>query len=274
MNDMKDLEVTGVEQRLPTAMEKAAVMGDLSSLTPLERLEYYRGVCESVGLNPLTKPFMYIRLNNQLTLYARKDATDQLRAIRGISITSVDRDESDPQFCTYIVQGRDKHGRTDMDIGSVPIGNLKGEARSNATMKALTKAKRRLTLSLAGLGLLDESEVESVQGAEMVRVDMGTGEIQEAEATEENPAVAVIRERMESTQEAPAEAGYGVEAAEEGEGDNPPTPTDAEAPGPPSGAKEPCGHLPDPNPLGIEVACEKPKGHKAGHKSSGGTWPR
>ena len=36
---------------------------------------------------------------------------------------------------------------------------LKGEVRANAILKAVTKAKRRATLSICGLGWLDESEV-------------------------------------------------------------------------------------------------------------------
>ena len=44
----------------------------------------------------------------------------------------------------------------------VPIEGLRGEALSNAMMKATTKAKRRVTLSLCGLGMLDETEVESI----------------------------------------------------------------------------------------------------------------
>jgi hypothetical protein len=47
----------------------------------------------------------------------------------------------------------------------------------NALMKAVTKAKRRLTLSLVGLGWLDETEVETIPGAKPVAVDAGTGEI-------------------------------------------------------------------------------------------------
>ncbi len=39
-------------------------------------------------------------------------------------------------------------------------------------MKAETKAKRRVTLSICGLGMLDESEVPSVKGAEVVPVEI------------------------------------------------------------------------------------------------------
>ena len=45
------------------------------------------------------------------------------------------------------------------------IAGLKGDALANGLMKAETKAKRRCTLSLCGLGMLDESEIETIPGA-------------------------------------------------------------------------------------------------------------
>jgi hypothetical protein len=59
----------------------------------------------------------------------------------------------------------DKSGRTDESTGAVNIQGLKGDALANGLMKAETKAKRRVTLSICGLGLLDETEVETIPGA-------------------------------------------------------------------------------------------------------------
>ncbi len=54
----------------------------------------------------------------------------------------------------------------------VPIGaTLSGEAGANLMMKAVTKAKRRVTLSICGLGMLDETEVVTIPGAEIVDVE-------------------------------------------------------------------------------------------------------
>lgn len=160
-------------------VEKVVVQGDLSVLNAPERLAYYKQVCESVGLNPLTKPFEYIKLNNKLTLYAKRDATDQLRKIHGVSIKIVAREKVDD---LYIVtaQATDKNGRVDESTGAVSLAGLKGEAAANAIMKAETKAKRRVTLSIAGLGLLDETEVGSVPSAVPVHIDTSTGEILDA----------------------------------------------------------------------------------------------
>ncbi len=155
---------------LPDAIEKALVGGDLAPLSTEQRVIYYRHVCESVGLNPFTRPFDYLRLNGKLVLYANKGATDQLRKIYGISITLPNQRDEDG---IYLVQARakDKDGREDEDLGAVPILNLKGEPLANAKMKACTKAKRRVTLSICGLGMLDETEVESIPGAQRVAVE-------------------------------------------------------------------------------------------------------
>lgn len=161
---------------LTTTIEQVVVQGDLANLSPQDRVMYYKQVCESIGLNPLTKPFDYIRLNNKLTLYAKRDATDQIRSLKGISIKIVAREKVDD---LYIVtaQATDKAGRTDESVGAVQLGALKGDALANAIMKAETKAKRRVTLSIAGLGFLDETEVQSIQGAEIPNIDTSTGEI-------------------------------------------------------------------------------------------------
>lgn len=160
----------------PDLMEKVLVGGDLERLTAAERLQLYRAVCESIGLNPLSRPFEYIRLQNKLTLYARKDATDQLRRIHGISLTILSRDLIDDLY-VVAVRATAADGRSDEDVGAVAIGNLHGDAKANGIMKAITKAKRRATLSVCGLGWLDETETETVRDAVPVRVDHTTGEI-------------------------------------------------------------------------------------------------
>lgn len=159
-----------------TMMETVVVGGNLAALSPSDRLAYYRAVCESLGLNPLTKPFDYIQLNGKLTLYARRDATDQLRKIHGVSLSIVSRDNVGDVY-VVTAKAQDHDGRSDESTGAVSLKGLSGEALANAYMKAETKAKRRVTLSLVGLGWLDEAEVASVPSAQPVVVDEETGEI-------------------------------------------------------------------------------------------------
>ncbi len=170
---------TDIAQRDGVAvLEKVVIQGDLSSLSPGERMEYYGKVCESMGLNPLTKPFDYIKLNGKLTLYAKKDATEQLAKIHGVSITLSEGRNIEG---VYLVQARASTSERSVDAtGAVSIENLKGETRANALMKAETKACRRAVLRFVGLGWLDETEVETVPSAATVTVDRETGEIKDS----------------------------------------------------------------------------------------------
>jgi hypothetical protein len=145
----------------PEVMAKVVIGGDLAELNAAQRADYYTAVCRSLGLNPLTKPFEYLTLNGKLRLYALRDCTDQLRRLHGISISITSRERMND---IYIVtaRARTRDGREDESTGAVTIGNLKGDALCNALMKAETKSKRRVTLSIAGLGWLDETELETI----------------------------------------------------------------------------------------------------------------
>jgi hypothetical protein len=153
------------EQALPPdVMEKIVLSGDLSELNAAQRADYYTAVCRSLGLNPLTKPFEYLTLNGKLRLYALRDCADQLRRIHGISIYIVNR-ERIGDISVVTARAKDRTGREDERTGAVPLGNLKVDALANAPMKAETKSKRRVTLSIAGLGWLDETELDTIPAA-------------------------------------------------------------------------------------------------------------
>jgi hypothetical protein len=153
----------------PDVMEKVLITGDLANLTPPQRLNYYESVCRSLGLNPLTKPFEYIVLNGKLTLYPRKDCTEQLRRNYGISLTILSREIADG-LITVTARALMPNGRQDESVGSVPLPSA-GEAKANAMMKAETKAKRRVTLSICGLGMFDEIEMEPGAVPEMTTAE-------------------------------------------------------------------------------------------------------
>lgn len=171
-------------------IEQVLMKGDLAALSPVERVNYYNAVCQSVGVNPLTRPFEYIELNGKLVLYATRNCTDQLREGRHINVTIVSRDRIED---AYVVTARATmpDGRTDESVGAVSLvkedgewktsqngrryfqGNgewksLRGDDLANALMKAETKSKRRVTLSIVGLSLLDETEIESIPNARPV----------------------------------------------------------------------------------------------------------
>lgn len=138
--------------------------GDCARLTPTQKLAYYQARCEAAGLDPRAQPFEFVNLGGKLVLYARKAATDGLASKHGVVTTIVSQTtENDVRIVTVRATARD--GRQTEDIGVVTLANLKGEALANALMKCVTKAKRRAILSLCGLGMMDETEVETVPSA-------------------------------------------------------------------------------------------------------------
>lgn len=144
-----------------SAIELALARNDISKLSSDERVSYLNALCSSVRLNPLTKPFAFLTLQGREVVYATKDCTEQLRKIHGVSTTIVSQGIVDGCYEVH-VKARDITGRQDEDFASIPVGTLKAADLSNLKMKCVTKAKRRVTLSICGLGLLDESELDTI----------------------------------------------------------------------------------------------------------------
>jgi hypothetical protein len=145
------------------------INGDLSKLSQAQKLEYYGKVCERVGLDPMAQPFKLLKLNGKEVMYLDRSGAQQLNSLHKVSHLISSR-ELIAEAGVYQVTARASQpdGRFTESIGAVNIAGLKGDAYANAIMKAETKAKRRATLDLLGLGMLDETEVETIPGAEVV----------------------------------------------------------------------------------------------------------
>ncbi len=187
-------------------LESVLVGGDLAKLTPDQRISYYKAVCDSVGLNPLTKPFDYLNLSGKTVLYAKRDATDQLRKIHGVSVKITARENITGVY-VVTAEATDRDNRTDASTGAVNVEGLKGDNLANALMKAETKAKRRVTLSICGLGLLDETEIETIKDARVVDPD------HPKQIAEGKPADGELVNSLEKTLRAAAGNHAGLEAA-------------------------------------------------------------
>lgn len=102
--------------------------------------------------------------------YASRQTTIELAASREISLEQkkeyIAQDEA-----RYTYRATDiRTGRFIEAVGSCSLINSKGNpldatARSNKIMHAETKAKRRASLEICGLAFLDDTEVDSVEGA-------------------------------------------------------------------------------------------------------------
>lgn len=141
--------------------ESLALRGDLSGLKPEEKAIYYKQLCDRLGLDATTKPFDILKLNGKEVMYPTKGATDQLARIHNVNRRIIEEKE---MRGVYIVtcEASLPNGRCEQSKGVVTIENAKGDALCNSIMKAETKAKRRATLSILGLAMLDESELETI----------------------------------------------------------------------------------------------------------------
>ena len=149
----------------PSVISSLVINGDLKRLDPGQKVAFYNYRCQQAGLDPAAKPFDLLTLNGKEILYANAACTQQLTANRNLSHRVTLRELVDDIYCVFVeVKGAD--GRSTENMGAVPVAGLKGEAKANAMLKATTKAIRRAVLAHCGLGMLDESEAETIPGAQ------------------------------------------------------------------------------------------------------------
>lgn len=165
-----DLSVAQTGQ-MEEIISNIVLKGDISQLKPNEKVQYYNQLCQRIGLDPMTQPFEIVKFQGKEVLYARKGATEQLRALHGISVTAMTSQHLGDCFVVQVTVQNAK-GRVDFGTGAVSIAGKKGDELANALMKAETKAKRRATLSICGLGMLDETEIETIPDAKPVIGEM------------------------------------------------------------------------------------------------------
>jgi hypothetical protein len=167
------------EEEEAKAIEKLLQM-DISKLTLEQRNVYLWHMAVRKGLDPLTRPFDVLIMQGKAVLFANAGCADQLRELHNINIETVEEgplrlgDEIRKDVYVVKVKG-DRQGRTQVNIGAVSIDGLGGPDLANAVMKAHTKASRRVTLDLCGLGMPDETELSTIR-------NHGTGTIIDAPA--------------------------------------------------------------------------------------------
>lgn len=164
---------TDVRNTLPAdeRLEAIVVNGDLSKLTPQQRSAYYKLRCDKLGLDWTSQPFGYVQFKQGgLKLFPLREATEQLRNNNQVSIAEID--PIDVKGCiAFKCKASLPSGRTDFGIGAVSVDGLEGQDYANAVMKAETKAKKRATLSLLGLGMPSDDEVRDTPGARIFNAE-------------------------------------------------------------------------------------------------------
>ena len=138
-----------------------AVGGDTTKLTAPHRQTLLEGLSRALGLNPLSQPVIFLKTQGREVLYVTKVGTDQIAARARLKRRTIQGPElrkiagRDLVFCQVEVTAPD--GRSETATATLPLSDV-----VNDLMKAETKAKRRATLSLVGLGLLAEDELETM----------------------------------------------------------------------------------------------------------------
>ena len=156
------------------AIESLAARGDLSGLGPEGRAQLYVQACAALGLNPHAQPFAFLRLGGKEVLYATRGATDQLAAIHGLTREIVDGPRvielAGVKLVFAVCRATHPNGRVETSVATVALADP-----VNALMRVETKAKRRATLSILGLAILDETEADA-GGAKGEGVDLSKAE--------------------------------------------------------------------------------------------------
>jgi hypothetical protein len=141
--------------------ESMVIRGDVSGLGPSQRIALYLATCRELGLNPKAQPFTFLKLNGKEVMYAGRGCTDQLARLHHVTREMIDGpkviDLAGTKLVYAVAKATLPGGRFETATATVPLVDP-----VNVLMKCETKAKRRATLALLGLAMLDEMELETI----------------------------------------------------------------------------------------------------------------
>ena len=193
-------------------VEKAMLEGDVSKLDPKTRMAYHNAICESIGLNPLARPLCILKNQDGTSqFYFKREAAEMIRKAQGISIVPVSREVIGDLYVVvmraWMTNGAFKREDEAQAIvpltknkkvqqGKWPNGDpkwvnaldengdeilipLRGQALANAMMACESKAKRRVTFSIAGLGF-SEAPVEQDDHEDILEIEPFQGTADDA----------------------------------------------------------------------------------------------
>lgn len=161
--------------------------GRCDKLSIDQQAEYKNYLCAKIGVSPTLQPIDLIPTKNGLRPYLNRGAAELIRDTRKISITDIELTEQNGMY-VVVCKLRDLNGRIDCDMGVNPKNGTQKSPMEphNSLMKAVTKAKRRATLSMCSLGaIIEEAHPMEYNG----------------NGTDEQPKSSVLLEEQEDEKE-------------------------------------------------------------------------
>jgi hypothetical protein len=165
--------IASQEPNYVQVLEKVVTKGDLADLTPADRMNYYKHICNILKLRWETKPFAFLEFTDKKTgikkvvLYALKECTEQIRYRDKCSAKILKTEIVEDVYCVWS-ETATPDGRTTEQLGAVSLKGMNSEDKPSAMKKAVTQSYRRGILTHAGLGFLDETEALDLPSAKMI----------------------------------------------------------------------------------------------------------
>jgi hypothetical protein len=159
--------MTDSSSAVVTAVDAALMRGDVTKLSPADRVRLLRRLAEESQLAwGAAPPITLVSAQGKLVPYITKGGADQLAQVRGASIEGLEAEDDPSGIVTYTAHVIDRDGRRNVDVGSCEYDTTRPATRARARMVAATRARRRALLGLLGSGFAWLQEAEAAVGLE------------------------------------------------------------------------------------------------------------
>ena len=191
-----DISVQEVEAepKLPDEIQQIILKenGRCDKLSVEQKYDYANWICEMMQVKAALRPIDFIPTQGGIKPYLNKGAAEIIRDARGISVSEIKVEEVNGMFIVTC-NLKDRNGRTDSDIGAWPKGDSE---QHNSLMKAVTKAKRRATLSMCRLGGLVEEAHPTEYTTDISQQECKSQILLEDESSTKNQFFQVVRSKI------------------------------------------------------------------------------
>ncbi len=183
MENKEIIKTDSVNTEEITSVSSSAMVAsftrDWTNVSEKDRIRAVVAMCKVLNISPALNPFYFINLPEQgktparTILYPGSESTALIAKGNNISLQITNK-WLDKESNIYFVEGYgiDGAGRKIENIAATYMagynGVLTGQHRANAMMKTVTKFQRRTVLSMVGLSIPDDDEIERLHEARVI----------------------------------------------------------------------------------------------------------